>query len=250
LPPTVPDSATVKPPSPWEPVTAMRRMPIVEAGDPLIDFAKEYPDLLLDRQRFRYTRATYARRTVAEMLARADDALRSHHRRLAIVEVWRPPHIQRRMYLSAWNRWREQHPEWSDAQLRRVTNRFTAPVNDRRVPPPHSTGGAVDLALVDLATGEPLDVHSPYELFDTKAFPFAAPNLTDAARRNRDLLAEAVLSTGLTNYPSEYWHWSYGDQGWAYRGGHPHALYGPIVPEGYTPDPADTIDDPLEWIEQ
>ena len=46
-----------------------------------------------------------------------------------------------------------------------------------------------------------------------------------------------MSSTGLTNYPSEYWHWSYGDQGWAYRGGHPAALYGMIEPPGWTTQP-------------
>ena len=39
-------------------------------------------------------------------------------------------------------------------------------------------------------------------------------------------LGAALLEGGLTNYPSEYWHWSYGDQGWAYRTGANQALYG------------------------
>jgi D-alanyl-D-alanine dipeptidase len=32
---------------------------------------------------------------------------------------------------------------------------------------------------------------------------------------------------GFTNLPSEWWHFDYGDQLWAYYGAHPHAHYGP-----------------------
>lgn len=234
-------------PSPWEPVTLLRRVPIQENRDPLVDFRVHCPDLHFSPPRLRYTRATFARRALAERLAAADAALRPHGCRLSVVECWRPPHIQQRMYRTTWNRLKEQHPEWSDVQLRRVVNRFTAPVADKRVPPPHSTGGAVDLLLADAVTGEPLDHMSPYEPFDHKAFPFDAPGLSDTASRTRRLLADALLAAGVTNYPSEYWHWSYGDQGWAYRGGHPAALYGPVTPDGYSPNPEDLIDAPLEF---
>jgi zinc D-Ala-D-Ala dipeptidase len=168
--------------------------------------------------------------------------------RLAIIEGWRPPHIQRRMYLTVWQQFQERHPDWSDVKLKRVVNRFTAPMN-LRVPPPHTTGGAVDVALV-LTDGTPCDAHSPYDWDDPASFPFDAPGLSDEARRTRAMLADALIPTGLTNYPSEYWHWSYGDQGWAYRGGHPYALYAAITPPNWTPDPADEGESPLEWVGQ
>jgi D-alanyl-D-alanine dipeptidase len=235
-------------PSIWESVTALRRIPITENQEPLVDFRRLYPDLLFDKPHYRYTRATFARAALAEKLWRADVILRQQGYRLAIVEAWRPPHIQRRMYLTSWNWWKERHPDWGDSQLKRVVNRFTAPVDNPRVPPPHSTGGAVDLMLVDLSR-VPQDVNSPYDAFDPKCFPFMAVRLSAIARGNRERLAEALLTTGLTNYPSEYWHWSYGDQGWAYRGGHASALYGPTTPVGSTPDPADLVDVPLERFE-
>jgi len=31
--------------------------------------------------------------------------------------------------------------------------------------------------------------------------------------------------TGLTNYLGEWWHWSYGDSGWALRVGAKKAVY-------------------------
>lgn len=58
--------------------------------------------------------------------------------------------------------------------------------------PPHSTGGAVDVALVhDGRTAAPV---------------------TNAARRHRDILASAMDAAGFINYPAEWWHWSYGDR--------------------------------------
>lgn len=244
----MPQSNDSKTPSIWESVTALRRIPIAENNEPLVDLHKHNPELLFDDPYFRYTRAAFARSAVAEKLRHADKLLQAQGFRLAIVEMWRPPHIQRRMYQTGWAWWKERHPDWGDSQMKRVVNRFTAPVDNPRVPPPHSTGGAVDLTLVS-DTGVRQDLSSPYENSDPRSFPFSAPGLSPAAHGNRDILAKALLSAGLTNYPSEFWHWSYGDQGWAYRGGHGTALYGPVIPAGYTPDPDDLIDAPLERFE-
>jgi D-alanyl-D-alanine dipeptidase len=211
-----------------------------------VDFLALCSDLHLDRPRFRYRRATLLRRTVAEKLCAAAELL-PNGVRLNIIEGWRAPHIQARMYRTIWNRWQEQHPDWSEATLRRIVNRFSAPVDDPRAPPPHTTGGAVDLILAD-ATGEPLDLSFPYDAFDPRSYPFAAPGLSEMARRNRDLLRVALEAVNITNYPSEYWHWSYGDQGWAYRGGHPHAVYGAVTPPDWTPDPEELVDAPLEVL--
>lgn len=233
--------------SPAEPVSELRRVRIVECGEPLVDFLAGCPGLLLDAPRFQYRRETLLRRSVAERLCRANGLLPAGYR-LAVVEGWRPPHIQRRMYRFVWDRFAAAHPDWSPVTLKRVVNRYSAPMNDR-VPPPHTTGGAVDVMLAD-AEGRLLDHSSPYDPHDPRAFALDAPGLSDASRETRRILAQALLAGGLTNYPSEFWHWSYGDQGWAYRGGHPHALYGAITPPGWTPDPADLDDRPLDPIGQ
>jgi zinc D-Ala-D-Ala dipeptidase len=33
------------------------------------------------------------------------------------------------------------------------------------------------------------------------------------------------------NYPTEWWHWSYGDRYWAVMTDAPAALYGPVLAE-------------------
>jgi D-alanyl-D-alanine dipeptidase len=194
--------------------------------------------------RWVYQRESLLRETVAKKLATAAEALPSGYT-LSVTEGWRPPHIQRRMYKAAWQRWKKAHPDWSDAAITRLANRFTAPPNTK-VPPPHTTGGAVDLWLGD-EEGNILDHIRPYETGDRRAYPTITIRLGAEALKHRRILAQALLPTGITNYPSEFWHWSYGDQGWAYRGGHTHAVYGPISPVGYVPPAADDIEEPLAW---
>jgi D-alanyl-D-alanine dipeptidase len=40
-----------------------------------------------------------------------------------------------------------------------------------------------------------------------------------------------MTGAGFVNYPSEWWHWSYGDRYWAVVTGEPHAIYGPVEEE-------------------
>lgn len=57
----------------------------------------------------------------------------------------------------------------------------------------------------------------------------AATTISAAARRNRELLGAALSGAGLVNYPTEWWHWSYGERYWAHTLHHPAASYGPVL---------------------
>ncbi|WP_321933269.1 M15 family metallopeptidase [Burkholderia cenocepacia] len=54
------------------------------------------------------------------------------------------------------------------------------------------------------------------------------PFISRPAARNRQLLVDALTRAGLTHYPSEWWHWSYGDRYWAVMQNESHAIYGPV----------------------
>jgi D-alanyl-D-alanine dipeptidase len=41
------------------------------------------------------------------------------------------------------------------------------------------------------------------------------------------VLGAALTAAGLVNYPTEWWHWSFGDRYWALATGAGAALYGP-----------------------
>lgn len=228
--------------SPTEPVSQLRKVPIRECGEPLVNFLETCPRLVLERPQFAYRRETLIRESVAARLRQATESLPTGLQ-LAVLEGWRAPAIQSRMYRTMWAKFKTLHSDWTDASLRRATNKFVAPL-DERVPPPHTTGGALDLSLID-DQGHPLDMISPYAANDALGFPMDAPLLSATARSNRRTLGEILASVGLTNYPSEFWHFSYGDQGWAYRGSEPFALYGAITPPEWEIDPKDVSEEPL-----
>src|SRR5512143_2477167 len=110
-----------------EPVSLLRRVPIKECGEEFVQFL-DHPRLFLDRPRFNYRRETIVRRSVAEFIWRAADALPAGYM-LAIVEGWRPPYIQRRMHAAIYERFKTRYPDWTESRLKRLVNQFTAPVD-------------------------------------------------------------------------------------------------------------------------
>ena len=43
------------------------------------------------------------------------------------------------------------------------------------------------------------------------------------------LLADCLGDAGFVNYPTEWWHWSFGDRYWAFVTGHGAARYGQVA---------------------
>src|SRR5262249_23559968 len=139
-------------------------------------------------------------------------------------EGYRPIRIQRRLFAAAYRHLRSRHPRWSPQQLREAANVLVA--DPSIAAPPHSTGGAVDVMLVD-EQGRRLDLSTPLPSSELSA-PTHCAGLSAEAQANRTLLVGALSRAGLTNYPGEWWHWSYGEPGWAVRTGAPYAIYGPV----------------------
>jgi D-alanyl-D-alanine dipeptidase len=102
-----------------------------------------------------------------------------------------------------------------------VASEFVAPPTER---PPHSTGGAVDITLLN-RNGR-LDLGCPINWSGPESRTNAAVGV--AAERARSVLVDACASAGLVNYPYEWWHWSYGDPYWAVVTGHAAAVYDAI----------------------
>jgi D-alanyl-D-alanine dipeptidase len=141
---------------------------------------------------------------------------------LELVEGWRPLERQQRIYDHFWSCAVEAFPDREHPALRRTVCRWVAPTN-QKAPPGHCTGAAVDLWPVD-EDNEPIDVSSPFDRFE--AAPTYVLGLSKAAQENRDLLVSTMLSVGFSNCRDEWWHYSYGDAGWAVRTGHSECFYG------------------------
>lgn len=145
---------------------------------------------------------------------------------LRVVEGHRPVAAQRAIIARYSAEVCAAHPGISPDDLDRLTSRFVAPV----AVAPHVAGAAVDLTLVD-ACGDELElgtaIDATPEKSDGRCFT-AATDISPDARAHRSLMARVLGTAGLVNYPTEWWHWSYGDRYWALMTGAGAALYGPV----------------------
>jgi len=70
----------------------------------------------------------------------------------------------------------------------------------------HNQGVAVDLTLVDLHSGVEVPMGTPFDTFGDAAH---TANASGAVKQSRDHFVEVMASEGFTNYPMEWWHYSF-----------------------------------------
>ena len=124
-----------------------------------------------------------------------------------------------------------------EAILELVYQFWAAPSLDPATPPPHSTGAAIDVTLVD-ADGKTVDMGSPIDELSPRSYPNHFLDSQDVKAQKYDqyrkLLAKVMLSVGFQQHPQEWWHFSLGDQMWAWlitqenTGGGVMAKYGRV----------------------
>lgn len=200
-----------------EPIAALNRVLERENGEPLVEITHVAPKLKMARDSV----IPFVRETVAEMVRLATESLPKGYF-IGLIEGWRPIERQQRIYDFIWKSAVEAFPDRDHAALRRTVCRWVAPT-DQKAPPGHCTGAAVDVLLLD-ASGEPLDVVSPYDRH--LAARTYTLGLSETAQYHRDLLVGAMLGAGFSNCRDEYWHYSFGDAGWAVRFGLKECRYG------------------------
>ncbi|MET8145364.1 M15 family metallopeptidase [Sphaerisporangium sp. NPDC005288] len=198
-------------------------LPVEECGQPLVDL-RGLDGVLID-QRLADPAGAYAhlRLSVAERLVAAQ-ALLPPELRILVIEGYRPPVLQERYFAESVEELRDLHPDWSAERLRREAGRYISPPEVA----PHVAGAAVDLTLCSEAGAElPMgtEVNATPTGPDGACYT-ASPDISPEAAGNRRLLASVLTAAGLINYPTEWWHWSYGDRYWAYVSGAPAARYG------------------------
>ena len=163
---------------------------------------------------------------------------------LAIFDAWRPIRVQAFMVdHSIKEQCRSLGFDPSDplktAALEQVRNdvaRFWAPPSpDPCTPPPHSTGGAVDLTLAD-SSGEPLAMGGEIDAIGEQSIPDhhaeeAESNPQGSAalwHGRRCLLNDVMTEAGFARHPNEWWHFSHGDQLWAWKRQMHGAIYASV----------------------
>lgn len=229
---------------PWSPI------PIAPEDDPLIPLPQEL--LRLEPHPYASLGAPYGkdacpfrlRAGVVQRLLKAQQRLQQKESgwRLAIFDAWRPVAVQRFMVAHAMaEACREQglDPNGSGPAWERVRDDvgvfWAPPSEDPATPPPHSTGAAVDLTLASLS-GAPLEMGGAIDAIGPISHPdhFAAAAASapdgEAAcwHQRRQRLAEVMAGAGFAQHPQEWWHFSHGDQLWAWRTGQSLAIYGRV----------------------
>ncbi|MFE3651677.1 M15 family metallopeptidase [Streptomyces sp. NPDC059122] len=199
-------------------------IPVAECGERLVD-VRLGDSLLVDtRKQDPADTFAYLREGVVERLLKAQMML-PQGLRLLFVEGYRPPSLQREYFEEYADQLRAAHLDWSAEQIHSAASRYVSPPEIA----PHSAGAAVDLTLAG-ADGHELDLGTrmnadPEE--SAGACYTHAANISEEARANRKLLGTVLTAAGMVNYPTEWWHWSFGDRYWALITGEAAALYGP-----------------------
>lgn len=211
-------------PSYGEPIEELNKVRIQDNGEPLVQALEMCPEIRFaaDHPKFPdLPRTCWARKTVAEMLCKAQSYLPPGYH-LEIQDAYRSGESQRMLFRLLCEELKLKRPEWTEPELLEHTNEFVADPYIK-APPPHTTGGAVDVTLVD-DSGAKIDMTSPCE-WDEITAPTSFPGISKEARRNRRILITAMSKAGFSNYIGEWWHWSYGDSAWAVRIGRDRAIY-------------------------
>ncbi len=71
----------------------------------------------------------------------------------------------------------------------------------------HSRGSTLDLTIIDLETGEELDMGSTYDFFGRESW-VDYKQINTSQRANRMLLQTIMLKHGFRSYPKEWWHFT------------------------------------------
>lgn len=171
----------------------------VPGASPLVDAATVVEDLALD---LRYaTEDNFLKKKVypdtarclllpesARKLKAAADALRPKGYRLKVYDCYRPRAVQ-------WEMWKIMPVPGYVADPRKGSN--------------HNRGGAVDLTLVTL-DGQEVEMPTAFDTF-TPAAHHGYAGGTEASRRHREVLREAMLGAGFTPNRMEWWHYDLPD---------------------------------------
>tara|TARA_B100000965_G_scaffold178587_1_gene149065 strand:- start:1019 stop:1774 length:756 start_codon:yes stop_codon:yes gene_type:complete len=184
------------------------------------------------------------RKTVLKRLIEAQQYLSEINPdlQLALFDAWRPISVQKFMFnYTVHETCKSRGVDANDHSVKETiteiieeVGRFWAkPTFNPSTPPPHSTGAALDLTIADMK-GNPLDLGGEIDFVGAKSRPdfYEKDSLRMLFSKNkifhyrRSLLSSVMEQAGFVQHPSEWWHFSYGDQLWSWFSKQGNAIYG------------------------
>ena len=159
----------------------------VSAPDFDIDVALAYAtaDNFTAKPVYRTGAGAWLHGDAALLLARAVDLARPLGLRLRVLDAFRPAEAQ-------WLLWNHTPDPGFLADPRRGS--------------PHSMGAAVDLDLIDIASGQRLDMGTAFDEFTPRSH-HGNQDISAEAQRNRHLLMGIMTTAGWDFYRNEWWHY-------------------------------------------
>lgn len=209
-------------------------IPISDNKEPLIDLKEQAiiaygssPEIPNNRVYTKLRKSVYDKLCEAQSLL--PDGLR-----FCIYEAYRSLSLQKILFENRFKKLRALHPDWTNDEVFDETIKMVSPVinkNGSQNIPPHSTGGAIDIYLID-ENNHPVDmgIHPKDWMQDTAGIISAtnSEKISYKAQEYRRVMSSVLNYVGFINYPTEYWHWSYGDRYWAHATRQPFAIYGGV----------------------
>lgn len=179
----------------------------------------------------------YVRLTVARALREVQSEL-PDGMRLIVFDGYRSASVQDALFRQFENELRRLRPEWSESEIVKETERYVAlPSEDATKPSPHSTGGAVDIAII--RDGNMIEFGTPFDHGSERSalryFENEERVRTESdrmARQHRRLLYGVMRRAGFQGFEHEWWHYNYCEtQMGAQAAARPIATYGRVDPD-------------------
>lgn len=219
-----------------------QQIPIEECGEPLVpipleQFAVELPHPYVQLGAEYGDKSPYClRQGVIEALLKAQFLLGKRHRewKLKIYDAYRPVGVQQFMVDYTFNslikkqgvREKKLSALQRQALWDQVYQFWAAPSLNIATPPPHSTGAAIDLTIID-EKGNTLDMGGEIDEISPRSHPDFYASGRDLQQqqyqRSRQLLHRVMTNAGFYRHPEEWWHFSFGDQMWAWQHNQEHS---------------------------
>jgi zinc D-Ala-D-Ala dipeptidase len=175
----------------------------------------------------------WLREETLSRLAEAARRLRRDDLGLLVLDGWRPRAVQGAL----WERYRARlsiETGLTGTELDERAREFVTPPEDTDGrPPPHATGGAVDVTLCTL-DGQPLGMGGDFDELTERSYPdhYEREGITaeeQAYRDRRRNLADAMTAAGFWRLSTEWWHFEYGTASWAEKNGK-QPIFGEAAP--------------------
>lgn len=178
-----------------------------------------YADYIADHPEYNQI---YIRKQLFDKLVKASELLPDQYK-LVVHAGHRPLEVQRRLLRENIEDYLKENPEASRAEALKHARIYISDPDIKL--PPHCCGAAVDVELFDNNTKLLVDFGSPMNL-DEEVSYLHSDQISHEQKQNRLLLLQTMLEAGFASYYAEWWHYSYGDEIWAWFYGKNACLYG------------------------